>query len=167
VRDELQDAVAALEAAQVFPHRAALWEALAQTPWARGRGLTAAALKARARKLAVRVGTPKAGHRFRSGQDPQGIGTGTSAAAPGPSAGPGEGTPRGSAEDRRRRRFSLPVLRAEAPARFHHLVDRAEGGSLRASIDLKCLDCSAWQPAEVRQCPVTDCPLYPVRPYRP
>ena len=33
---------------------------------------------------------------------------------------------------------------------------------LRA-IRLKCLDCSAGQPSEVRECPVTDCPLYPFR----
>jgi hypothetical protein len=27
----------------------------------------------------------------------------------------------------------------------------------------KCLDCSAGQPAEVRLCPVTECPLWPYR----
>jgi hypothetical protein len=27
----------------------------------------------------------------------------------------------------------------------------------------KCLDCSADQPAEVRHCPVTKCPLWPYR----
>lgn len=31
------------------------------------------------------------------------------------------------------------------------------------AIRLKCLDCSGFQAAEVRQCPVTDCPLYPYR----
>ena len=27
----------------------------------------------------------------------------------------------------------------------------------------KCLDCSCWQPSEVRQCTVIDCPIYPYR----
>ena len=31
------------------------------------------------------------------------------------------------------------------------------------AIRAKCLDCSAGQRAEVRLCPVTDCPLYPLR----
>jgi hypothetical protein len=33
---------------------------------------------------------------------------------------------------------------------------------LRA-IRAKCLDCSAFQPKEVRLCPDLDCPLYPYR----
>jgi hypothetical protein len=31
------------------------------------------------------------------------------------------------------------------------------------AIRRKCLDCSAGQPAEVRLCPVTACPLWPFR----
>lgn len=27
----------------------------------------------------------------------------------------------------------------------------------------KCLDCSGWQPKEVRLCPHAECPLYPFR----
>ena len=27
----------------------------------------------------------------------------------------------------------------------------------------KCLDCSVWQPKEVRLCTVIDCPIYPYR----
>lgn len=38
------------------------------------------------------------------------------------------------------------------------------------AIKAKCLDCCAYQPNEVKLCPVTDCPLYPFRfgknPYR-
>lgn len=33
---------------------------------------------------------------------------------------------------------------------------------LRA-IRVWCLDCSHWQPKEIRQCPSTKCPLYPYR----
>lgn len=31
------------------------------------------------------------------------------------------------------------------------------------AIRLKCLDCCAYQPAEVRKCPVVDCPLWRFR----
>ena len=27
----------------------------------------------------------------------------------------------------------------------------------------KCLECSSWQPSEVRECPMTDCALYVFR----
>lgn len=27
----------------------------------------------------------------------------------------------------------------------------------------KCLDCSGWQPSEVRKCPITACVLFPYR----
>jgi hypothetical protein len=53
------------------------------------------------------------------------------------------------------------------PARYRRLVDKVEDGSLQAAIDLKCLDCSDYQVAEVRHCTVTGCPLYSVRPYQP
>ena len=31
------------------------------------------------------------------------------------------------------------------------------------AIRKKCLDCSYWQPKEVRLCVVIDCPIYPYR----
>lgn len=31
------------------------------------------------------------------------------------------------------------------------------------AIRAKCLDCSFFQPSEVRNCPITKCPLYPFR----
>ena len=31
------------------------------------------------------------------------------------------------------------------------------------AIRKKCLDCSCYQPKEVRQCTVIDCPIYPYR----
>lgn len=31
------------------------------------------------------------------------------------------------------------------------------------AIRLKCLDCSAGQPSEVRKCPMEDCPLFTYR----
>ena len=43
---------------------------------------------------------------------------------------------------------------------------KARQGKTSSLIALKCLDCSAWQRREVALCPVTTCPLYPLRPYR-
>lgn len=33
-------------------------------------------------------------------------------------------------------------------------------------IKLKCLDCSAWQKEEIKDCPVYTCPLHEIRPYQ-
>ena len=51
-----------------------------------------------------------------------------------------------------------PWERFDWPARKH---------ALRAALDLKCLECAAWQQAEVRLCPLAQCPLYARRPYQP
>lgn len=58
-------------------------------------------------------------------------------------------------------------LRAETPQRFQPVVDRlVDGGSMKAAIALKCLDCCAHQPVEIKNCPCTSCPLYAFRPYK-
>lgn len=58
-------------------------------------------------------------------------------------------------------------LRGEVPPRFVPLVDRLiSTGSMRAAVALKCLDCCAHQPVEVKNCPCTSCPLYAFRPYK-
>jgi hypothetical protein len=46
------------------------------------------------------------------------------------------------------------------------LIAQAEKGSTAAMVKLKCLDCVCWVKAEVRDCTVVACPLYPVRPYQ-
>jgi hypothetical protein len=43
---------------------------------------------------------------------------------------------------------------------------KARTGSSRSMIALKCLDCCCWEKSEVAACPVTTCPLFPIRPYR-
>jgi hypothetical protein len=42
---------------------------------------------------------------------------------------------------------------------------KARKGNTRSLIALKCLDCCCWEMIEVAACPVTACPLYPLRPY--
>jgi hypothetical protein len=51
-------------------------------------------------------------------------------------------------------------LPAYAPAH----ADKARTGNTRSLISLKCLDCCCWEKTEVAACPVTTCPLYPLRP---
>jgi hypothetical protein len=35
----------------------------------------------------------------------------------------------------------------------------------RYAVKAKCLDCTCWQKKEIELCTVSDCPLYPYRPY--
>jgi hypothetical protein len=166
-REELQRAVSELEAAQSFPHRRALWQALAETSWARARRLTPDALRSRAARLGIRIATPPAAHRLDA--TPQGVVGEAARRADGP-PGDSSGPPvRASSGRHRKKRPSVPLhaLRAEVPAKFRHLVGRVEAGSLPAAVHLKCLECSAWQPAEIRLCAVTGCPLYHWRPHQP
>jgi hypothetical protein len=43
---------------------------------------------------------------------------------------------------------------------------KARTGNTRSLIALKCLDCCCWEKTEVANCPVTCCPLFPLRPYQ-
>jgi hypothetical protein len=62
---------------------------------------------------------------------------------------------------------SVDALLADAsgpiPAYAH--AAKARKGNTRSLIALKCLDCCCWEKNEVAACPVTTCPLYPLRPY--
>lgn len=61
---------------------------------------------------------------------------------------------------------SLEGMRRTFPKMALPLIDKIEGGSLTAAVQLKCLECSSWVRQEVRDCVVRDCPLYSVRPYQ-
>ena len=39
----------------------------------------------------------------------------------------------------------------------------AENRSVKEAVRLKCIDCSAFQYTEVRECTITSCPLHPFR----
>ncbi len=57
-------------------------------------------------------------------------------------------------------------LRRIVPARFQPLVDKLiNNGSMKAAVHLYCLDCTAYQPAEIKLCTCNDCPLFAFRPY--
>ena len=57
-------------------------------------------------------------------------------------------------------------MRISLPVKYHNLVNLAEKGSLKAAIKLKCLDCSCYQPTEIKYCTITGCSLFPHRPFK-
>lgn len=57
-------------------------------------------------------------------------------------------------------------LKKNVPERWQPLVQRAMAGSMKAAVNLNCLDCSGFQTAEIRNCVCTYCPLYAFRPYQ-
>jgi hypothetical protein len=63
----------------------------------------------------------------------------------------------------------IDVLLADAggsiPAYAQAHAAKARKGNTRNMIALKCLDCCCWEKSEVAACPVTSCPLHPLRPY--
>ena len=60
---------------------------------------------------------------------------------------------------------SLSTCPDDQKVRFLKTAQRATT-SKTAGIKLKCLDCVAWQPEEVRRCHIEDCTLWRFRPYR-
>ena len=60
---DFQQVISDLESSRSFPHRRALWSALAETQWAKEMGLSPGALRQQARRLQVRVSTPPSPHR--------------------------------------------------------------------------------------------------------
>jgi hypothetical protein len=161
---ELQQVVSDLESARSFPHRRALWSALAATQWAKDQNLSPGALRQQARRLKVRVSTPPNPHRVRLKIQ------GDKAEAVEPTRAPDLGSdlcpPGTTARGTTKERVPLPVLRSYTPAGFQPLVDRIEDGSIRSAVKLKCLECSSYQIEEIRLCTVAACPLHSFRPYQ-
>jgi hypothetical protein len=61
---------------------------------------------------------------------------------------------------------NMTMLNNEAPS----TVSRAKGGSLKAAIKLKCLECCNGERTEIKDCQcgsgINPCPLYPFRPFQ-
>ena len=57
-------------------------------------------------------------------------------------------------------------LNTPAHTRYLKLVTRIRQGSIRAAVNLKCLDCSNYQREEIKNCQCLDCPLFSIRPYQ-
>jgi hypothetical protein len=125
-----------------------MWAALANTSWAKSltpRPLTAQVAMLRAKELGIMPKT-KAGKR--------GGGLAGSTVVK---------QPRKVKLAKFAKEFAqMNVLYGEAK----HLVEAAQGGSLKAAVKLKCLECSGFQRVEVKECACTVCPLYPFRPFQ-
>ena len=61
----------------------------------------------------------------------------------------------------------LEAVKEDAPSKLPRFRKAYATLSLRAAIDAKCIDCMAYQQAEVKKCPSNACPLWNVRPYQP
>ncbi len=65
------------------------------------------------------------------------------------------------------REEQIAAQRKHIPDNCLKIYDKAIlGKSLRAAINARCIDCCAWQKAEVHKCPAMSCPLWAVRPYQ-
>jgi hypothetical protein len=55
------------------------------------------------------------------------------------------------------------------PVRLHTLIDRAEKGSMKAAVSLKCRECMGWdqETSGIRDCTSRACPLFAFRPFKP
>lgn len=54
----------------------------------------------------------------------------------------------------------------EMNGKYLKLAKSIKRGSLKAAVKLKCLECANFQLEEIKDCQCTDCPLWPVRPYK-
>ena len=57
-------------------------------------------------------------------------------------------------------------LKVLAPSYRKIHWDAIHGTNKTRAIKAKCLDCTCWQPEEIKNCPAINCPLYKHRPYQ-
>lgn len=141
-KDEYQKLIDELEAAQTFSCLQELWTAVAATEWAKTRHvrpLSDQVAAIRAKELGIVLKTVRG--RKEDHHVPRG---------------PVVIAPAAVAE-------VVAMMPAEPTASVKKKIAK---GSLRMAIKLKCLDCSNFQKKEVRNCPVTSCPLWAVRPFQ-
>ena len=149
-KDEFQKVVNDLETSQTFENPSMLWKAVEASDWAKSlqpRPLTAAVAYARSKELGITIKT-------QPGKRGAAVANGV----------PRVRVPRSKKMKAFKETFER--LRKETPKRFLPLVDKAEKGSAKACIKLKCLECSNWQSVEVKCCEIINCPLYPIRPFQ-
>ena len=157
-REEFQRIVHELESKQTFPNPSALWKAVQQTDWAKAqqpRPVTASVAYQRAQELGIQYKTKPAKRGISGLSEEQ------------------KAAMQAARKNRKPRSEKMKAfasnfeeMRKLVPERFWPVVNHAEKGSLRAATKLKCLDCSAYQPVDIKQCPITACGLFPYRPYQ-
>lgn len=158
-KSELQEVIDRLENSQVFKNLGMLWKAVAATTWAlcqKPRPVTAAIAYQKAKQYGI-VTKTKPGRKGPGG-------TMTEEHKAAMLAGRGQRVPR--SEKMKEFSDTFESLRKNSGERWSNLVEKAEKGSFKAAIALKCLDCACWQITEIRDCTCVACPLFPHRPYK-
>ena len=61
---------------------------------------------------------------------------------------------------------SLCQIKGVTPERFQPVANRVVNGSMKAAVNLKCLDCCDYQTIEIKLCKCQECSLWPFRPYQ-
>lgn len=147
---ELQNVISQVEtvAGGAFASRGPLWEAVSATEWAKNREprpLSPQVAMLFAEKNNLVISTPKGMRGRQKGCSPV----------------PGGGRKKKSLPD-----DVMTALYNAVPKNLHNLVEKAKGGSAKAAIKLKCLDCVAYIKKEVSLCEMKDCSLWSLRPYK-
>ena len=140
-----------LENNNTFRNRSELYDAMAETDWAKNdhaKPLTSSIISLRLEEYGINPLTPK-GKRGRS------FGPMTEERKQAMQAG-----------RKNRKPKSLPELRIVTPEARLGLVEKIENGSKVASIRLMCLQCTDYHVTEIKHCPVVSCPLHSMRPYK-
>lgn len=147
---EFQEKLTEFEKANSFTSRSALWNAFAGTEWAKTRQprpLSNQVARLKADEFGLTILTP-VGER-------------------------GKGLVGVKRTGRRGKAVPLDVLQNVTNTMtmteqegYKKTLEKYSKGSLKAAIKLKCLDCSCNQREEVRDCRVSNCALFPFRPYQ-
>ena len=151
-KNELQKIITQLEAKQTFANLSELFGAVENTEWAKTmepRPLKAPVVYQRVKELGIICKT-----------------------LPGKRGNPNLGKPnvngevvvkRSRAEKLIGFNKSFAQMREEMPKEYHSLIVRAQAGSLKSAVRLKCIECSGYVKGEVNKCNVVACALYPFR----
>ena len=162
-KNELQVTISHVEKDGPLKNRAALFEAVANTTWAKcfqPKPVTASVAQLRAKEYDLNIKTPVG----KRGRGPM---TDAHKAA----LKKGRGAKRVSRAEKLAAnplaQQSLELIEKYSPARYSNTVKSLRKGSLKAALKMKCLECSDFQTQEIKHCPVLQCPLHLVRPYQP
>ena len=151
-KGELQQIITKLEQAQTFANLSELFLAVENTEWAKSmepRPLKAPVVYQRVKELGIvcqtvpgKRGNPNLGKLNASGEVV---------------------VKRSRAEKLTGFTKSFAQMRDEVPKEYIPLINRAQAGSIKSAIRLKCSECCGFVKSEVRKCHISACALYPFR----
>lgn len=144
-KNELKRVIEELEKNNNYPGLTHLYAAVAETEWAKSHSkpLTPSVILLRVQEYKIPTVT-QPGRRGRTAGVPHS----------------------GGARKRKQKNNAVGELARVTPLTYTALVERIRGGSKVAAIKLKCLECCSYQRIEVRECTVSACALWTIRPYQ-